>query len=134
MAQGPLVDLHLQDGRALLERLAAEGVPMTGACWLREAESEQWYLFLATPLVSRGSSTREAYGQVSATLRRFEEPLWVRLMDIKVVAADGPVGKALQELYARYPGAKPIRFDGDRFGDVPISGAFVYPPTVAAAR
>ena len=52
MAQETLVGMQFKEGRRLLDRLAREGVPVTAAAWVKESESGDWYLYLATPLVA----------------------------------------------------------------------------------
>ena len=51
MDQATLVDMQIEDGRRLVERLVGAGVPVTVAAWVKESESGWWYLYLVTPLV-----------------------------------------------------------------------------------
>jgi hypothetical protein len=54
MGDATLVDMQLKEGQRLIDRLAQEGIAVTAAAWLKESESGDWYLYLATPLVSEG--------------------------------------------------------------------------------
>jgi hypothetical protein len=132
MERSVLTELQVDGGKQLLARLVEEGVPVTGAVWLKEAESGRWYLYIVTPLVPEGGATRAAYGRVNAVIDNMPQPFWVNWMEVKVVEPGSSVGKVLQELYKRNPGPAPIRYSGASFGDLPIEGAFVYPPSAVA--
>jgi hypothetical protein len=127
MAQEILVETQIPEGRRLIERLAAEGVPVTGAGWLKESETGEWYLYLATPLVSEEGHKLAAYGRVNEVIRRLEEPLLIGPLEIMLVSPGSPVGKALRELQKRPPAPPLIRLGSSRLGDVSIDAAFVYP-------
>lgn len=133
MDQGPLVDEQIEGGKRIVDRLAEHGFPITGACWLKEAEAGQWFLYIVTPLVGDDGATKDAYRQLNQVARGLAQPIWVHPLEIKVVEPNGPVGQAILELHKRYPGRSPIRYGGPRFGDINIEGAYVYPPAVALA-
>jgi hypothetical protein len=133
MDQGALVEMQIEDGRRLLERLVGEGVPVTAATWVKEDVDGPWFLYLVTPLVREDGPTRPAYRRMIAVIREIPQPFWVDPMEIKVVGPDGPVGKAIQDLHRQYPGRSPMWYKGARLGDVSIEGAYVYPPVSATA-
>jgi hypothetical protein len=134
MDQGPLVEMRITEGKRLVDCLVEEGVPVTAACWLRDTEVEQWYLYLVTPLVTKKGATMNAYRRVNAVIRRLPEPLLLDPFEIKVVAPDSPVGKAVQEFHGRSPRPSPIHYREGRFGDVYIDGAYIYPPIAATVQ
>ena len=49
MDQGALVTSHVDEGEALINRLAMDGVQVVSACWVKAAEEEGFYLYIATP-------------------------------------------------------------------------------------
>ena len=53
MAQASLVEMQIIEGQTLIDRLTHEGIGVTAAAWVKESESGDWYLYLATPLVGR---------------------------------------------------------------------------------
>ncbi len=69
MAEATLVDMHLKDGQRLINQLVQGGVSVTAAAWVRESDSGDWYLYLATPLVSEGGGKRAAYRRVNEVIR-----------------------------------------------------------------
>src|SRR5262245_14032910 len=92
MAQAALVELQIKEGQTLIERLAHEGIAVTVAGWVRESESGDWYLYLATPLVSESGSTRPAYGRVNAVIRTMEEEGFrMDPFDKKVIGPRDPI-------------------------------------------
>jgi hypothetical protein len=62
-----------KEGQTLIERLSHEGIEVTAAAWVKESESGDWYLYLATPLVREDRATKAAYGRVNAVLREMEK-------------------------------------------------------------
>ena len=65
MAQATLVEMQINDGLRLIHRLADEGVLVAAAGWVKEIESGQWFLYLATSLVGEDGATRPAYRRVA---------------------------------------------------------------------
>jgi len=124
--------MQIADGKRLVDRLAEEGVPVIGACWLKEAEAGQWFLYLITPLVNEKRDTRPAYRRVNAVLDQMPQPFWIDPMEYKVVGPDSAVGKALHDLYRHPRRTSPLRSGSGQLDGVSIEGAYVYPPVSAA--
>src|SRR5262245_26966629 len=116
MDQGTLVEMLIDDGNRLIGRLVEEGFPVAGACWLRGAEDGQWFVYIATPLVDAGGGTKAVYRLVNTVIRQMQPPFWINPLEIKLVGAGSPIGKALKDLHGKYPGPSPIRYGGTRFG------------------
>jgi hypothetical protein len=131
MDQGKLVEKQINDGQRFIDRLVEEGIPITAAAWIKESESELWFLYLVTPLASEDTDSRPVYGRVNAVLRQMPPGLWVGWMEVKVVGPDSRVGGALLDLHRQYPGQAPIRYRGAHLGGVSVEGAYVYPPVPA---
>src|SRR4051812_6768895 len=99
MDQTPLVEMLVEDGKRLIDRLVEEGVGVTAACWLANVEEGKWFLYLATPLVDDDGATREAYRRVHSVLRGIPRPFWIDPFDVKVVSPKDPIALAVQELH-----------------------------------
>lgn len=130
MDQGPLVELQIEDGRRLLDHLIAEGVPVTAAGWIKEAENGGWLLYIATPLVPEGGGRRAAYRRVNEVIRGMQEP-WPYFFAIRVIHPNHPIARAIAEIQGRYPGRRGIRYGGGSLGDLRVEGAYIYPPAEA---
>src|SRR3974377_793470 len=73
MAQASLVEMQLTEGQTLVDRLTYEGICITAAAWVKESDSGDWYLYLATPLVTEERGKKPAYQRVNAVIRKMEE-------------------------------------------------------------
>jgi len=73
MAQATLVEMHIKEGQRLIDRLTKEGVAVTAAAWVKESESGDWYLYLATPLVTVEGGKRPAYHRVNEAIRELQK-------------------------------------------------------------
>ncbi|HVS36332.1 MAG TPA: hypothetical protein VMS17_12250 [Gemmataceae bacterium] len=132
MDQAILVEPQVTDGRRVLERLRAEAVPVTAAAWVKESEGGPWYFYMVTPLVSEDIGVRPAFRRIGPLIRQMPQPCWVDSLEIKVVAPDSDVGKAIREVAGRRPGPIPTPYGSIRLGGLSIDGAYVYPPVAAA--
>jgi hypothetical protein len=129
MAQASLVEMQIKEGQTLLERLDHEGIAVTAAGWVKESESGDWYLYLATPLVGEDGATRPAYGRVNAVIRKMEEEGFrMDPFDKKVIGPHDPIAKALATHRQARPGGPPTRFRGSRLGELYVEEAYIYPP------
>lgn len=133
MDQAALVEGQFNDGQKLFDRFAEEGMAVAAA-WVKEYDAWQWYLYLVTPLVGEDGDTTAAYRKVHAVYRAMPEPLRVDLFQIKVVGPSEPVGQAILALRRRSVGRGPVEYAGPRLGDVSVDAAYIYPPSMMAAR
>lgn len=134
MDQSPLVNEQIQDGKQLLERLAEEGVAIAAACWLKESESTRWHLYIASSLVPGSGGKRNAYRRIRTLIQQMPQPFWIDPFDVKAVAANSPLGKAVQELIRSSNGRLPIHCPSGGIGGISIDGGFVYPPIAASVQ
>jgi hypothetical protein len=129
MAKIPLVEMQIQDGQLLLDRLTREGVAVTAACWVNESESGDWYLYLVTPLVSADGSKKSAYRRVNTVIRAMQqEGIWIEV-DKKVIRPDDPIAKDIVAYRDRLPVRRPRWFREGRLGDLAVEAAYIYPLT-----
>jgi hypothetical protein len=128
MAQATLLDMHIKEGQRLLDRLAEERVAVTAAAWVNETETGDWYLYLATPLVTDDGGTRQAYRRVNEVIRELEkEGFGMDLIAKKVIGVHDPIAAGLVANRTSRPGGPPTPFRGARLGDLAVEEAFIYP-------
>jgi hypothetical protein len=121
--------VQLKEGRRLIDRLAQEGVVVTAAAWLKESESGDWYLHLATPLVTEGGGKRAAYHRVNEVIRLLhEEGFAMDPFAKKVIGPHDPIARDLAAHRVDRPGLPPTPFRGGRLGDLAVEEAYIYPP------
>ncbi len=131
MDQATLVNEQIQDGRRFLERLGAEGVPVTAAAWVKKSEGGPWFFYMVTPLVTEEAGKAPAFRRVGPLIYQMPQPFWVDPLEIAVVAPDSAVGKAIRDVAGRRPGPVPTPYGSVRLGNLSIDGAYVYPPVAA---
>jgi hypothetical protein len=128
MAEAALVDMQLKEGQRLIDRLAQEGVVVTAAAWVKESESGDWYLYLATPLVGEGGGKRAAYHRVNEVIRELqEEGFGMDPFAKKVIGPNDPIAKDLVAHREGRLGGPPTPFRGSRLGDLSVEEAYIYP-------
>lgn len=129
MDQATLVETQIQDGQRLLDRLTREGVAVTAACWVKESDSGDWYLYLATPLVGEDGATRAAYHQVNTVIRAMQtEGVWIEL-EKKVIAPHDPIARDVVAYRDLRPTRTGMWFRGSRLGELAVEAAYIYPTT-----
>jgi hypothetical protein len=129
MAQATLVEMQIKEGQILIERLAHEGVAVTAAGWVKESESGDWYLYLATPLVGEDGGTKTAYRRVNAVIRKMEEEgFGMDPFEKKVIGPHDPIARDMVAHREARPAGPPTRFRGNRLGELAVEEAYIYPP------
>lgn len=118
-------------GRRLIEALLEQGVPISAACWLKEDDDYQWFLYVITPLVDNDGATKEAYTAIVHALRRIRDSFGIHALDIKAVGEESELARAIRELHQQKTSSRGFRLGSRRFGGLSIEGAYVYPPLSA---
>src|SRR5438445_9734835 len=128
MAQATLVEMQLQEGQRLIDRLIKEGVAVTAAAWVKETESGDWYLYLATPLVTEDGGKRPAYHRVNAVILEMQrEGFAMDPIEKKVIGPHDPIAKDIVANRSSGPTGPPTPFRGSRLGDLEVDEAYIYP-------
>jgi hypothetical protein len=130
MDTGPLVESRIDDGRYLLEKLAASGFDVSAAAWVKTADDEEWNLYIVSRTVAE-QGLASAYGAARAALGQIPDP-WVSTSDLKLVRPDSPFGQRLLEIQKPYSDRTPARLRSVRVGDVAALEVYLYPPVTQA--
>ena len=138
MAQDFLITDELDAGRKLVETLLDRGFDVSLAFWVKEAEAQHWYLYLASPVYD-DKGPIAAYRIVQSVVEVMPElgidPFAVKLVSAndfmaeaarKVIEPKVPVGPFAVQNPKPYTGM--TRFGGSTLGGVSIDGAYIYPP------
>jgi hypothetical protein len=135
MAQATLVEKQINDGLRLIHRLAEKDIAVAAAGWVKEIESGQWFLYLATSLVGEDGATRPAYRRVNNVIREMQKNgFWIDPLEIKVIGPRDPIAKDMLAQRGAYYASFPARFNGSRLGDLAVDEAYIYPPTADKPR
>jgi len=130
MVAPPLVNEAKEDGRRFLERLDAEGFPVTAAFWMYFEEAEQWRLIVATPRMTK-EGPPHVYGVFQDLLARVDPPLRIKLNDIWAVfpKEKEPIVRIMGEMHRTGPGIHGVEIRDRIKPYVTIPAAYIYRTT-----
>ena len=132
MDQGPLVNEQIDAGRELAVELGSGYKPLQTALWLKESDSENWFLYLASDQID-DSNFDLAYGEVLRLLGPGPY-LWLDPFQVKVRGVDDPLVKDVLEIQRKYPANIARRIRNRMLGGLSIEEAYLYamPITVSS--
>lgn len=128
MDQSTLVGNQVEDGRRFVERFAVDGNPVHAAFWVKNADDDLWFLYLATPIVDRDGQPA-AYRNVRASLQKLNDT-WITSSEIKVVGENNPIVKDVLAIMARRPDRKGTRIGNAVLGSIAVDQGYIYPTHV----
>jgi hypothetical protein len=121
-----LVDNEIDEGKRLVDQLARDGFEVTVAFWVTTSDEGRSHLYIASPSIEAGK-VGEAYRRVYASLSRIPGAVnWSSA--IKLINDKNPIARAAADARDRFPAKLPIRFQGQRLGDLPVREAYIYSP------
>jgi hypothetical protein len=124
MDTSPLVMEEIGAGAEFLKQLHAFQ-PVKAACWLREAEYEERYLYAALEELT-DDNFDIAYGEVLRITGAMKDH-YLDPFRVKLISTSDPVAKAVMDVYRRFPGRIPTRFNGRVFAGRAVAEVYVYP-------
>lgn len=124
MDQATLVDREINDVTRLVDELRRDAFDVKAVFWLYRSEADQWYLHIASDAVDQKGIT-EAYMAVGGVMRRLPD-FQIGPFQVKLVAPDDPVAKAIIGFLSGPHGRLPRRIRGERLGGIIIDDAYVY--------
>jgi hypothetical protein len=129
MDQSPLVEM-VNDGRRLIDAMTTIGIGVSSAFWTKAGDDEQWYLYIASPLVDTVGIT-EAYRRLHPIVRQLhDEQFSIDPFAIKLISPQSPLVQGAAKLSENYKGI--TRSGGTQLGGVSVEGAVIYPPALPA--
>jgi hypothetical protein len=124
MDNATLIEPVVEDGKRLIKALDISGLGVKAAFWLYLEESEEWRLYIATPLVKE-YGPREVYSRVLKVLKESKISS-IDLSEISVIdTADGLV-TVLSLAFNTGPGITDIKFAGNTVNGVYVRAAHIY--------
>jgi len=128
MVKNSLVEADVLAGKRLVTALSvppySSVFKLQAAFWLYDHESQEWRLFLATPLVDEFGSLA-AYTNLQQPLRSIQ-PTDLSLENISVSSPRKPLVKAIKRGSRIANGAEVIRLTRNTIGGIYIEDAYVY--------
>jgi hypothetical protein len=123
MDTSPLVMDEIDAGAEFLKQLHAYQ-PVKAACWLREGEDEERYLYVALEGLTEDNFD-VAYGEVLRITAAMKEH-YLDPFRVKLISKSDPVARAVMDIYRRFPGRIPTRFNGRVFGERAVAEIYIY--------
>lgn len=128
MVKNSLVEADVLAGKRLVIALSvspySSDFKLQAAFWFYDHESQEWRLFLATPLVDEFGSLA-AYKNLQQPLRSIQ-PTDLSLENISVSSPRKPLVKAIKRASRIANGAEGIRLTRNTIGGMYIEDAYVY--------
>ena len=124
MVPSPLVTVPIDDGRALVEKLVEQGVPVTGAYWLYTLELAFARLYIVSPSVDQ-EGLKEVYLRIHAALSELSENS-LSLIDIAAESPRDPFVQAVRRYIHRSGRVREVRISGVTFNNVLVDDMYVY--------
>ena len=124
----PLVIDEIDAGAEFVKRFSRYQ-PVRAAYWLKASEEAVRYLHVAFDGLT-DDTFDVAYGEVLRITNEMTDH-YIDPFRVKLVGADDPVVRAVLDIYRRYPGRIPTRFNGSALGGVAVDAVYIYPQPAA---
>jgi hypothetical protein len=121
-----LVDDQIDEGQALLDRLADAGMAVRVAWWAKPFDEDRWSLYIATP-VEDEKGPLEAYRQILPVLRSMGD-IEITSSDVKAIGEKHRLTQAVLETLRRYPGRVGSRSRLAPLEGTPFEDVYLYSP------
>jgi|688.fasta_scaffold318048_3 hypothetical protein len=117
MAETPLVEKDIEQGRKFLELLDRAGISVKGAVWIYQADNERWRLFIFTDEARHGSK--------DLLLKAIDAGADIDLSSVQFDTTENPLFKGLKQ-FVRVEGVSQVRMQKNIFGGVYVEDAVIY--------
>ncbi|MFO0930382.1 MAG: hypothetical protein U0736_25700 [Gemmataceae bacterium] len=99
--------------------------PVKAACWLREGEDEERYLYVALDGLAE-DNTDAAYMEVLRITQRMKDH-YLDPFRVKLIRTSDPIAQAVMDLHRRFPGRIPPPVYSRVFAGTAVAEVYVYP-------
>ncbi len=131
MDSKPLVVEQIEAGAEFIKRLT-KVLPVQGAFWACPSDKSKWFLYVVYDR-PEDKGFGEAIAESIRVRREMQSP-YLDYSRVKMVDTKDPQARELLDLYSRYPGSMPARYDDEMlFGTHFVDGLYMYPPPAEMA-
>ena len=128
MGEEFLVD-EQKDAGADFVREFNDFVPVSVACWIIPAESDDVFLYIASDDIN-DNNFDVAYGEVLRKLSS-KKSQWLDPFQVKLVNSSDPIAHDAIEIRDSYSAPLATHYGGTSIGGMSIDYAYIYPPVSA---
>lgn len=130
MNQEPLVNEQIEAGEEFV-RDFTDHYSVAAAFWINPADSERWYLYVASAEIS-ADNLPDAYGDVVRCVGGNTNQ-WLDPFQIKLLNSANPLAASVIEIRDLYNLKTPMRYRESNIAGMGIDGAYIYPPIAATS-
>lgn len=120
-----LVDNRVDDGQKLVWNLAKLSFDVSVAFWVKTSEEGLWFLYIGSASLEP-SKIADAYRTLYSCLKQIPGTS-LSISELKLIQVGNPIAQDAIAIRDRHPGRLPVRFHGDRLGNMSIDEAYIYP-------
>jgi hypothetical protein len=124
MDNATLVKPDIEAGRQLVRGLDEAKLDVQAAFWFYREESEEWRLYIATPVVAQ-LGPREAYSRVLDVLKK-KQIESIGLSKVSVIDVTDGLVTVLRYAVTTGPGISDVELNGNSVNGVYIRAAHIY--------
>lgn len=124
MALETLVTAAIDSGQLLIDKLRQRQFEVTAAFWVKPADEESWFLYIASPVVDRDGLSM-AFRTVYRTLSEVPNS-WDFTSEIRLIGSSNPITSAVLSAQAHVLGPLSMRYGGRQLGTMLIDEAYIY--------
>lgn len=128
MDQGVLVIERIAAGAEFVRELNDQ-IPVSVACWVIPAESDNQFLYIASDDID-DANIRESYREAACAYQAARSP-WLDLFQIKLINTSDPIAQDAIEFRDQFGSTVGTYFRGSSIGGIGIDRAYIYPPVAA---
>lgn len=123
-----LVTEQIDAGERLLRQLRSDGFDVTAGFWLQASEEGAWRFCMVSPLVET-EGLAQAYRRLHPVIWKMPQPFWIDPLEVRLIGPSNPIAQDVLAVQARLPSplVSPIRWGGNRLGNLNVEGAYIYP-------
>jgi hypothetical protein len=122
----PLSTQRIVAGKKLVELLDGNDFEVVAAFWLFSAQSNNWRLMIASPLVER-DGPQSVYRRIHTMVSMIPDEFpWLNLGNITVLSPEDNLVQLLRKAVHTDKGFYGIQFSRSRINDVFIDDAYIY--------
>jgi hypothetical protein len=119
-----LVEIQIDDGQQLIDRMPREGNTVSAAFWAKPADEDHWTLYIVMKSVDQ-EGTSAAYREILRVLRTLGNSS-ITSSDVKAIGEKQPIAQDVIELMKLFRGRGPVRLRDRLLGETPMDEVYLY--------
>ncbi len=119
-----MVEMQIDDGHELIDRMAREGIAVSAAFWAKPADEDRSSLYIVMKSVDQ-EGTAAAYREILRALRSLGNSS-ITSSNVKAIGEKQSTARDVIELMKRFPDRGPVRLRDRMLGETPMDEVYLY--------